>query len=182
MNETLRTISSRYSCRDYDGRLPEKEKLEAIALAAVQAPSAMNRQPWQINVITNKSLIEDMDAEGLRLLSEAEDKSTYNRIMDRGGNLFYNAPCMYLILKKPGTDMDIGIVSQNIALAATSLGLGSVICGLAAIPFHGPKGDELKMRAGFSEEWEFGVAVLVGYEKSKGTPHIPDTSKIQYII
>ena len=45
MNETLQTIKKRYSCRSYDGRLPEKEKLEAIALAAVQSPSAVNRQP-----------------------------------------------------------------------------------------------------------------------------------------
>lgn len=181
MNETLRTISQRYSCRDYDGRLPEKEKLEAIALAAVQAPSAVNRQPWQIKVITNKIFIEEMDAEGMRILSEAEDKTFYERIMSRGGKMFYNAPCMFLILKKPGTDLDTGIVSQNIALASTSLGLGNVICGMAAIPFNGPKGDEFKKRAGFSDGWEFGVAVLVGYSKSTYSPHIPDITKIQYI-
>jgi len=181
MNETLRMISKRYSCRAYDGRLPERDKLEAIALAAVQAPSAMNRQPWLINVITNKQFIEEMDAEGMRILAGAEDKTAYERFMKRGGTLFYNAPCMYLILKQPGTDMDIGIVSENIALAAASLGLGSVICGMAAVPFNGPKGDEFKKKAGFSEGWEFGVAVLVGYEKQEGAPHTPDTSKIRYI-
>ena len=46
MNETIKTIAQRYSCRAYDGKLPEKSKLEAIALAAVQSPSGMNRQPW----------------------------------------------------------------------------------------------------------------------------------------
>mgnify|MGYP001164607243 FL=1 len=181
MNETLQTISRRYSCRDYDGGLPEKEKLEAIALAAVQSPSAMNRQPWQVIVITNKSLIEEMDTEGMAILVEAEDKSTYERFMDRGGSLFYNAPCMYLILKQPGTDMDTGIVSENICLAATSLGLDSVICGMASIPFNGSKGDEFKKRVGLSDGWEFGVAVLVGYGKTKKDPHTPDTSKIRYI-
>lgn len=181
MNEVLQLISKRYSCRAYDGRLPEKDKLEAIALAAVQSPSALNRQPWRINVITNKQLIEEMDAEGMRILAEAKDKTVYERFMNRGGTLFYNAPCMYLILKQPGTEMDIGIVSENIALAAASLGLGSVICGMAAIPFNGPKGEEFKKRAGFSEGWEFGVAVLVGYAKSEGTPHTPDTSKIRFI-
>lgn len=181
MNEILRTISQRYSCRDYDGRMPEKEKLEAIALAAVQSPSGMNRQPWQINVITNKSLIEEMDAEGMHILAEAEDKTAYDRFMNRGGTLFYNAPCMFLVLKQPGTDMDSGIVCENIALAATSLGLGSVICGMAAIPFNGPNGDALKKKAGFSDGLEFGITVLVGYGKSEGTPHTPDTSKICYV-
>ncbi len=30
MNETLETIGKRYSCRDYDSALPEKEKLEDL--------------------------------------------------------------------------------------------------------------------------------------------------------
>lgn len=181
MNETLRTIAKRYSCRDYDGRLPEKEKIEALAMAAVQAPSGLNRQPWQIVVITNKHFIEEMDAEGMRILSEMEDKTVYQRFVSRGGTLYYNAPCMFLILKQPGTELDTGIVSENIALAAASLGLGSVICGMAAIPFNGPKGSIFKQKVGLLEGWEFGMSVLVGYAKSTGTPHEPDTSKIRYV-
>ena len=181
MNETLSVIASRYSCRAYDGRLPEKNMLEVIAAAAVQAPSGMNRQPWQIVIITNKSFIEEMDKEGMKILSEAEDKTAYERFIERGGKLFYNAPCMFLILKKDGTDLDTGIVSQNIALAASSLGLGNVICGMARIPFEGSKGESYKARAGFSEGWEFGMAVLVGYAEKSGTPHEADMSKIRFL-
>lgn len=181
MNETLQTIAARYSCRDYDGRLPEKEKLEAIAKAAVQSPSGMNRQGWKIQVITDKAFIEEMDADGMRFLKEQEDPSGYQRFMERGGKLYYDAPCMFVILKQPDTDLDAGIVSENIALAATSLGLGNVICGMAAIPFNGPKGDDFKKRAGFTEGYAFGMAVLVGYAKTEGTPHVPDMAKIQFI-
>ena len=181
MNETLNTIAKRYSCRGYDGRLPEKAKLDAIAAAAVQSPSGMNRQPWEIVVITNKPFIDEMDAEGMRILSEAEDKTTYKRFMERGGTLYYNAPCMFLILKKPGTDLDAGIVSENIVLAASSLGLGNVICGMASIPFNGPKGEVYKKKAGFSEGWEFGMTVLVGYAEKAGAPHEPDLSKIRFV-
>ncbi len=181
MNETLRVIAERCSCRDYDGRLPDREKLEAIARAAVQAPSAMNRQPWQIVVITDKAFIEEMDAEGMRILSEAGDKAVYERFVNRGGKMYYNAPCMFLILKQPDTEMDAGIVSENIAIAAASLGLGSVICGMAELPFMGPKGDGFRKRAGFSEGWEFGIAVLAGHPAVTGTPHEPDTSKIRFL-
>ena len=182
MNETLNTIAKRYSCRAYDGRLPEKSKLEAIALAAVQSPSGMNRQPWQIIVLTNKNFLDEMDAEGMKILAEAEDKSTYERFMNRGGKLYYNAPCMFLILKKSGTDLDAGIVSENISLAASSLGLGNVICGMAAIPFNSAeKGETFRKKAGFTNDWEFGMAVLVGYEEKSGTPHKPDMSKIIFI-
>lgn len=181
MNETLKTIAARYSCRDYDGRLPEREKLEAIAKAAVQSPSGMNRQGWKIQVITDKAFVEELDADGVRFLSEQEDKSGYQRIMDRGGKLYYNAPCMFVILKQPNTDLDAGIVSENIALAATSLGLGNVICGMAVIPFSGPRGEDFKKRAGFAEGYEFGMAVLVGYAKTEKAPHEPDMTKIQFI-
>ena len=178
MNEVLKIIAERYSCRAYDGRLPGKAELEAIALAGVQSPSAMNRQPWQINIVTDKNFIDEMDAEGMRILSQAEDKSAYERFMARGGKLYYNAPCIFFILKKPGTDLDIGIVSENIALAASSLGLGNVICGMANIALNGPKGEAFKKKAGFSEGWEFGMAVLVGYASQAGAAHEPDLSKI----
>jgi nitroreductase len=182
MNETLNTIATRYSCRAYDGRLPEKNILEAIAAAAVQSPSGMNRQPWRIAVITNKEFIDEMDAEGMRILAGSEDKSTYERFKERGGTLFYNAPCMFLILKESGAgDMDIGIVSENIALASSALGLGNVICGMAAIPFGGEKGELFKRKAGMSEGWSFGMAVLVGYAEGQGVPHAPDTAKIRFI-
>ena len=181
LNETLRTIAQRYSCRAYEDRALEQEQLEAIALAALQAPSGMNVQPWQIVVITDKALIDEMDVESMRILAEAEDKTAYNRFVERGGKIFYNAPCMFVILQKPGSGLDCGIVSENIALAAASLGLGNVICGMAAVPLSGEKGESYKERIGFPDGWEFGMSVLVGYAKAAGAPHAPDTTKIRYL-
>ena len=43
----------------------------------------------------------------MRILAESEDKATYERFMERGGTLFYNAPCMFLILKQEGKEEDI---------------------------------------------------------------------------
>jgi nitroreductase len=187
MNETLKTIARRYSCRSYDGgRMPEKSTLEAIALAAVQSPSGMNRQPWRIVVITDKKFIDEMDDVSMKIIAGYEDKSMYDRFMERGGKMFYDAPCMFLILKKPGADLDIGIVTENIALAAESLGLGNVICGMAGIALNqdSAKGEEFKKKAGFynfGEGWEFGMTVLAGYAKEAKAPHEPDMSKIKFM-
>lgn len=181
MNETLQVIAQRYSCRNYDGRMPEREKLEAIALAAVQSPSGMNRQPWRIVVVNKKALVDELDAEGLRVLKDGGDSDYYNLILKRGGKLFYNAPCMFLILKQPGREIDIGIVSENITLAAASLGLASVIAASPAIPLKGPNGDQLKQKLKFPDGFEFGLSVLVGYAVKEGAPHQLDLSKIQFI-
>lgn len=183
MNDVLRTIEERYSCRAYDGRLPEKEKLDAIARAAVQAPSAMNLQPWQVVVVADKAMIDELDAEAMRILAAAPDKTMYQRMMDRGGKIYYNAPCLYLIWQKPGdaSPLDVGIVSQNIALAATSLGLGNVICRLVKIPLEGPNGADYKAKLGCPEGYEYGMGILVGYAVGEGAPHQPDMGKIRYI-
>lgn len=181
MNEVLKTIATRYSCRSFTGERVESEKIGAIALAAVQAPSAMNRQPWEILVIQDKALIEEMDNEVMKMLSEKEDKTIYDRMMSRGGKLFYNAPCMFVIAKKEGMDLDCGIVTENIALAASSLGLGNCICGLMRMVFETSKSDYFKERI-IPEGYELGMTVLVGYPTNpEGTPHTPDTSKIKYI-
>lgn len=77
---------------------------------------------------------------------------------------------------------DCGIVAENIALAATSLEIDSLICGLAAFSFASEKCDEFKKRLGFPEGYEIGISVLLGYAANLGgKPHELDMSKISVI-
>ena len=182
-NETLKSIAERYSCRDFADTPLTEAQVHALVEAAIAAPSALNRQPWHIIVITDKALISEMDAEGVYILSSDEDQSGYERIMSRGGKIFYNAPCMFMIAST-GSDyatIDCGILSQNIALAAHSLGLGNVICGMAKIPLSGSRGDEFKKRIKFPDGYEFGMAVLAGNAKSGKEPHELDFTKVSYV-
>ncbi|MCL2810680.1 MAG: nitroreductase family protein [Clostridia bacterium] len=183
MNETLKTIAERYSCRDFADTPLTAAQIQAITQAALAAPSALNRQPWHVIVIEDKTFIDEMDADSMGILAAAEDQTGYERIMSRGGKLFYNAPCMILVASD-GSDyaaMDCGILSQNVALAAHSLGLGNVICGMARIPLAGPRGGEFKKRMQFPAGYEFGIAVLLGTAQSKKAPHERDMDKITRI-
>ena len=187
MNDTLKTIAKRYSCRNFTDKIPGSDDLTAIANAGLQAPSGMNRQQWQIIVVKNKALISEMETEGMRLLSEQKDKSIYERIMSRGGRLFYNAPCLVMIAIKEafpkGAELiDLGIVAQNISLAATSLGIDNLHCGLVAFCFAGNKADYFKNKMKFPKEYECGLAVLLGYAKdTAAAPHAPNADKITVI-
>lgn len=183
MNETLKVIANRYSCRDYMNEMPSDKIIQAIADAAIQAPSGMNRQAWRVIVVKNKELMQDLEAEGLSYLESLEDKSTFQRIMDRGGRLFYGAPCMIVVpIDSQQSMIDCGIVCQNIALAATSLGLGSVICGLTGTAFaNGRRTEEFSKRLGFPDGFMFGCSVLLGYAKTSKVPHDPDKDKILII-
>lgn len=186
MNEVLKTISKRFSCRSFTEKMLEDEHLAAITQAAIEAPSGMNRQSWQVIVVKNKVLIDEMNAEGVKILSSMEDKSMYERIMSRGGTLFYNAPCMIVIAVKEaypkGAELiDLGILAQNIVLAATSLGIDNLHCGFVGLAFAGEKAAYFKHRLQFPEGYECGMGVLLGYAKEICPPHVPDERKITVI-
>jgi nitroreductase len=185
-NGAIDAIIHRYSCRNFTNKMPSYDDLETIAKAAVAAPSGMNRQLWRVIILKNKKLIEEMEKEGMRVMASMPDKSMYERIMSRGGKLFYNAPCMAVVpiakAEPAGAELfDCGIVAQNIALATTALGIDSLICGLAAFCFAGESGEEFKKLLNFPEGYEIGIAVLLGYAKEPGKPHAPDFGKISFI-
>lgn len=185
--DTIEAINTRYSCRAFSGKLPPDEHLDIIAKAAAASPSGMNRQLWRIIVLKNRELLADLEAEGMKNLAAIPDKSTYERIMSRGGKLYYNAPCMLVVpiakTEPAGAELfDCGIVAENIALAATALGIDSLICGLAAFSFAGDRREEFRERLGFPEGYEIGIAVLLGYAQTPGgKPHEPDMNKITWI-
>ena len=183
MNETLKNIAERNSCRDFCDTPLTDNQIEALVSAALSAPSAINLQPWHVIVVQDKALIEELDDEGMRILSEAEDKTAYERMMSRGGKMLYNAPCLVVVLSdgsKWGT-LDCGILCQNVVLAAQSLGLGSCIVGMVGVPLDGPKGDEYKKRLKFPQGYTFAIGVLVGTINSGKEPHEHDAGKVTYI-
>ena len=182
MNEILKVIAERYSCRDFSPEALSKEHVDALVNAALAAPSAMNRQPWHIIAVTDKAIIEEMDACAMAHIKE-QNAEWYQRMADRGGKIFYDAPCI-IFIASDGSEYaacDYGIVSQNVALAAHALGLGSVICGMARIPLSSEKGADFISRLKFPEGYVFGMSVCVGKVKSGKAPHELDYSKVTYI-
>ena len=89
--------------------------------AAVHAPTARNSQPWQFIVIDDRAQLDKIV--GL---------SAYTKMMAQ-------APLAILVAgmpeKCPGYWVDdCGAATQNILLAAKSLGLGSCWCGIHGTP------------------------------------------------
>ncbi|MDD3193121.1 MAG: nitroreductase family protein [Oscillospiraceae bacterium] len=58
----MNSIFTRRSIREYDSRPVEPEKVDKILRAGMQAPSAMNRQPWEFLVVTNPEMIQTIAA------------------------------------------------------------------------------------------------------------------------
>jgi nitroreductase len=55
--DTLKAIFTRRSIRKYSAGNVSNENLEVLLRAAMHAPSARNKQPWQFVVITDKDIL-----------------------------------------------------------------------------------------------------------------------------
>ncbi|MDR0849761.1 MAG: nitroreductase [Propionibacteriaceae bacterium] len=181
-------IATRYSCRKYTSEPVSREDLEALGLAGVQAPSSRGNAPWKIVIVSNPDIITDLSDSALRVMVRHEP-SAAKWIDSLGTNLFYDAPVVILFAARHTWDytseqLDIGLAVENIALAATGLGLGSVICGFVTQAFRDIKstdGARLYDLVGLPREYEIAVGMAVGHPAEPGTPHTPDLSAVTYL-
>lgn len=187
MNPTLSTIASRYSCRAFTSTPIPKADLQTIVAAGVQAPSSRGNAPWYLAVVTRRSLIDDIKGKAWELICRHAPLSK-ERIMERGGDLFYNAQALVVVATRPTWDFtteqfDAGLLTENICLAATSLGIGSCICGFATQAWRDwPTGDGERLSKALEFPWGYQmcVGILLGYPARGGQQHPTDTSTIRF--
>jgi flavin reductase (DIM6/NTAB) family NADH-FMN oxidoreductase RutF/nitroreductase len=126
VNETLEVIHNRKSVRHFTDHPVSKQQIELLLRAGMAAPSAVNRQPWAFYVVTKR---ETLDALGeqlpyAKMLLQAQAAIVVCGDMEKAGNL-----------KEQGYWVqDCSAATQNILLAAESIGLGAV--WTAAYPYE----------------------------------------------
>lgn len=138
MMEINQAIHTRRSVRKFTPEIVSKETVNQLIDAAVQAPSAMNKQPWAFSVIQDKNLLKLISDRTKKYLLSIIDQKPYiekyrNMFLDPDFNVFYNASTLLTIYAKPkpSSDIDCCLAAQNIMLTANSLGLGTCWIGFA---------------------------------------------------
>jgi len=178
--DVLETIAKRRSHRKYAERQLPEETLQAILSAALESPSARNRQPWHFSVVQDRALIQAVhDA-----AAEATGRNGSPRYADPDFQIFYYAPTVIFIFGEKDNawaPVDCGIAVENIALAAEGLGVGSVILGLPKPAFSGEKAEELKARLQCPEGYEFVIAISLGFSTDEKDAHEKHPEKISRI-
>lgn len=151
MNEFIGMIKDRRSVREFSDKPIEKRILEEIIECARLSPSARNIQPWAFLVVTEK-----------------ENLSELSKIADWGPFIKNAAACVVVCGKKDVKRRveDCCLASENIMLAAKSLGIGS--CYVAALGKDiGQARDLLKI----PEEYEIICFIPLGYFEKNPEPH-----------
>ena len=178
--DVLHAISNRRSHRAYKPDQIPEDILDQILTAALQSPSARNHQPWHFSVVQDAALIQEVHDEATNVMG----KDGSPRFADPDFQIFYYAPTVVFIFGEkefPWTEVDCGIAVQNIALAAESLGIGSVILGLPKPAFKGNKADELRTKLQCPEGYDFVIAIALGYSTDMKEPHDLREEKINRI-
>ena len=93
----MTSIFKRRSVRRYTDQKVEKEKIESLLRAAMQAPSACNQQPWEFIVVEDKQTVEQLSK-----------FSPYARML-------LEAPLAIIILEKPLTLLHLHSLSRTLA-------------------------------------------------------------------
>ena len=165
MNETLKVLETRRSCRKFKPDMLKEEELKAIIRAGTYAPTGMGKQSPIIIAVTDKALRDEISEENRKIGG-----------WDEGFDPFYGAPVILIVLadKAVATHVyDGALVMGNLLNAAESLGVGGIWIHRAKEEFEEPQFRQLLKDLGIEGEW-IGVGhCAIGYadcEMPKGAP------------
>lgn len=173
--ELIDCIYHRRAIRDYTEAKVANSTINELLNAAVQAPSALNQQPWAFAVFTGKkSLKEYSDQAKLYYLrKELPPVWMHERgttLTDPEFNIFYNASTCIVICAKPGklnAAEDCSLAAQTLMLAAHGMGLGTCPIGIARPWLQLP---EIKDRLGIPPDYTPVFPLTLGYPAGRTKP------------
>lgn len=163
-NTVLETLKNRYSSRFYTDEKLTKEEISTLVEAALQAPTARNAKELHITVIPGDH----------EVLKEIDTEIWQMRGQNPPNNFYYSAPTVMLLstCENVGFEgIDAGITVENIAIAAESMGLGSLIIGMIRPALNGVNKAAYDKKLQIPEGFTFQIAVAVGHPSKAKAPH-----------
>ena len=159
-NPVLSNIMARRSVRKYLDKPVEHAKLETVALAGINAPSAMNRQNWAVRIIEDQKVMADVKGQTR------------------------NAPNLICVCAPVDGrfDLDAGLMGENMMLAAQALGLGTCIqTGPIRFLTTDEKAKAFRDSLDIPEGYKLLYVISIGYPDEQPDAKARDTSKVKFI-
>ena len=126
-------IYTRRAVREFTAEPVDQKLLRELVDAAIQAPSAMNRQPWSFAIVRDKALLARISNESKALLLRTTPAGLVSHHLQEmlaapQFDIFYHAPALVVIsaaAESPWAVADCSLAAQNFMLAARAAGLGT---------------------------------------------------------
>ena len=137
--ELQQAIYARRSVRQFTPEPVERATLLRLIDAAVQAPSAINEQPWSFTVVQDRALLARISRESkAHVLRTAPAEVASHRFVDMlsdpSFDIFYGAPALVVISSVSAglwAVENCALAAENLMLAACAEGLGTCWIGFA---------------------------------------------------
>ncbi len=170
MNETVKALVTRKSCRSYLDRHVDKALIDEIVAAGLNAPSGMNLQTPIFVVVTK----EDVVAQLSRMNAA---------VMNAAGDPFYGARDVVVVLarKVSAYIYDGSLAMGNLMNAAWSLGVDSRWISRAKEVFSTEDGKELLRQWGITDEVEGIGFCILGYAREEKEKTAIKEGRVIYI-
>lgn len=156
MNETLKTLETRRSCRNFKPDMVEDEKIQAVIKAGTYAAAGMGKQSPIIIAVMNKKIRDTFSNENAHFAGVNSDP-------------FYGAPVILIVLADksiPTYLYDGSLVMGNLMNAAASLGLGNIWIHRAKEEFESDFGKKILSDLDIAGDYEGIGHCAIGYPTS----------------
>ena len=174
MNETLKVLETRRSCRNFKSDMVKEDELKAIIRAGTYAATGMGKQSPIIIAVTDKTLRDEISAENRKIGG-----------WDDGFDPFYGAPVILIVLANkevPTHVYDGALVMGNLLNAAESLGVASIWIHRAKEEFESDFGKEILKKLGIEGDYEGIGHCAIGYAAEPAKDPAPRKSDYVYYI
>lgn len=176
----VNTILARRSVRKYQEMPVRRDQMETIVKCGINAPSGMNRQPWEVRVVDNPEFLNGCTEAWLAGMSEEQRTKTTSEEGFR--NMFRNAPTVVFIAAPEGQgQLDCGLLTENMLLAAWSMGVGSCCLGGPIGFFRTPEGADYLKQLELSEGNQLVLAIAFGYPDEAPEARPRDEGKARFL-
>jgi nitroreductase len=159
-SSAIDVIMNRRSIRSYKPEQIKDDELNTILEFGINAPSAMNKQSWEIRVIQNPDILKKIEGS------------------------FHNAPTLIVIASADDnffSPVDCGLLGQNILLAAETLDIGTCVVGNIIGFLNSPEGADVVKSLELSEGYKPLYGIAVGYKNERPDAKPRDKEKIKFL-
>jgi nitroreductase len=176
-NCVIENIMARRSIRNYKPETVDRETMKKILECGINAPNGQNKQSWEVRVVDNPAIMDEIKA----IMAAAYPEDEAKRVT----GCFRGAPVMTFIARDLSYDFsayDCGLLAENMMLSATSLGIGSICLG-SPVRFinDNPACAPILEKLGFSEGYKLALCVGFGYANESPEAKPRDWGKVKFV-
>ena len=177
-NVVIENIMTRRSVRKYQPQAVNRDTMQIILECGINAPNAINKQSWEVRVVDNPEFINGITEVFKKVSPKMAEGADFK-------NMFRNAPTVVFIANDttfPFSQVDCGLMAENMMLSAWSMGIGSVCLGSSAHFINNtPEAAPYLEKLGFSENYKTLVCIGFGYPAETPAAKPRDKGKIKFI-